>query len=506
MGASDFGGILPSGTVTLGAGQTTSDLSISIPGGIGTVVSKTLEAQLSAAAPVEVIGSTAQETIINSSPAAGVAPVFGIELVNDASALPTQNGTSWTVDLGALKQYEAFNPGTLSLAVLNLAGNGADGLAAYIVASGDGGLPAGLSSSFANLPPGEIFDIANIAVETTSLGTHSETFTFSPFDTNVSGYSAIMPTETVTVTDTIYPLAQAILSTATIDFGEVRGGSMQQQAIGITNDGPAGAEALDASIGAITSAGAGTGAFNLLAVGQTSTAVAVGLNTTSFGGVVTGTVAVDLSSDGTDTDGLGSTPLLPQDVTVSGTIYREAAAGIALTHPILHVGDPGTDTLTVTNTDPADGYSENLIADVTSATGQISLNTTGTTGEIAAGSSNDATYDVSFSTAQAGTISEQPHAGADPPMAALNPAASTASGSSHLAAGDGAGHRHDRQLRHGRGSRGIRHAGANAKRHSLHPGLWNGGARRQRGAGRTRRGEHRVRDGRSAGRITHHQR
>ena len=324
LGASDFGGALPSGTITLAAGQTSSALSISLPGGIGTAVSKTLEVEVSAAAPAVVIGATAQETIINGAPVAGVAPFFGVEFANDPGVLPTQSGTSWTFDLGALNQGEAFNPGTLSLAVLNLAGTGADDLAATVAASGDGGLPTAVSPSFADLAPGGLLDIANFAVTTTSLGAHSETFTFTPYDTNVSGYGAIMPAETVTVTDTIYPLAQALLSTNAIDFGAVRSGSVQQQAVGITNDGATGAEALDANIGAITGAGTGSGSFTLLPVGQTSSAIVVGLNT-SAAGAVSGTVAIDPSSDGADTDGLGSTPLLPQIVTVSGAVYRGAA-------------------------------------------------------------------------------------------------------------------------------------------------------------------------------------
>ncbi len=169
------------------------------------------------------------------------------------------------------------------------------------------------------MQPGALIDIANIAVETASLGISIEQFTITPYDVNASGYLAIMAQQTVMVTDTVTPLAQALLSTGTIDFGVVRGGSVQQQAIGIINDGPSGAEALDASIGTITGAGLGTGSFTLLAVGQTSTAIAVGLDT-SGAGVVGGTVAIEPPSDGANTDGLGASALLLQDVTVSGTV------------------------------------------------------------------------------------------------------------------------------------------------------------------------------------------
>jgi hypothetical protein len=404
IGAGEFGGALPSGSVTLAAGQDSTSLAISILGNIGTAVSQTLELQVSAASPVVVIGSTAEETIINDAPVPGTASVFGLEVSNYQALLPGHSGTSWTFDLGNLKQGEVFSPGTLSLAAVNLAAAGSDDLGGTVVASGNGGLPSSVLSNFETVAPGAIQNIANVDVATATLGVHTEQFVVTPDATNISGYAAVMPAQTITVTDTIYPLAQAMLSTDTIDFGVVRGGSVQQQAIGITNDGPSGAEQLDAGIGAITGAGAGTGSFTLLSVGHTSSAVAVGLNT-SGGGIVSGTVAIDPSSDGTNVDGLGVTPLLPQEVTVSGTVYREAQAGIALTNPILHVGDPGTDTVTVANTDPSDGYSENLIAGLTGVTGGFSTTSTGPTGEIAAGSSDSSTFGLSFSTAQAGTVS-----------------------------------------------------------------------------------------------------
>ena len=403
LGASDFGGTLPAGTITLAAGQTSSNLSISLPGSIGAAVSKTLEVQISAATPATVIGPTARETIFNSAPVAGVAPLFGVEFVNDPTLLPTQNGTSWTFDLGALSQGGVFNPG-MSLAVLNLAGIGADDLAAAISETADVGLPTRLTSpTFANLAPGGMLDIADIAVATTSPGPHSETFTFTPEDTNITGYAAALPTETVTVTDTVYPLAQAQLSTNAIDFGAARAGSAPQQAIAITNNGAIGAENLDAVVGALTGAASGSGSFGLLPVGQTSSAIVVGL-TTSTAGPASGTVTLDLSSDGTGIDGLGSTPLPPQTVTVSGTVYLEAAASIAPISEIVHVNSPGTAALTVSNTDPADGYSENLIAAMTGTTGGIGIAAAGPTGEIAA-MANDSTLAVSFSTATAATVS-----------------------------------------------------------------------------------------------------
>ena len=66
----------------------------------------------------------------------------------------------------------------------------------------------------------------------------------------------------------------------------------------------------------------------------------------------------------------------------------------------VHVGDSGTQTITITNLDPNDGYSENLIATVVGTTG--ALTASGTTGEIAPQA--DGTIAVKFSTATPGSI------------------------------------------------------------------------------------------------------
>ena len=66
----------------------------------------------------------------------------------------------------------------------------------------------------------------------------------------------------------------------------------------------------------------------------------------------------------------------------------------------VHVGDPGTQPITITNLDPNNGYSENLIATVTGTTG--ALTTSGTAGDIDPQSTG--TIAVNFSTAAASSI------------------------------------------------------------------------------------------------------
>jgi hypothetical protein len=93
---------------------------------------------------------------------------------------------------------------------------------------------------------------------------------------------------------------------------------------------------------------------------------------------------------------LGNGVMVPALITVTGSVYREASAAITLSAPIVHVGDPGTDALAVTNTAAPDGYSENLIASMAGMGGQIGTGAAGPTREIAAGATDTTSLSVSF--------------------------------------------------------------------------------------------------------------
>ena len=90
---------------------------------------------------------------------------------------------------------------------------------------------------------------------------------------------------------------------------------------------------------------------------------------------------------------------------MSGTVYREAAAALLPLNEIVHVGDPGTAALAVANSDPADGYSGNLIATLMGVTGGLTIAAAGPANDIAAGDTNSTALALGFSTAQAGTVS-----------------------------------------------------------------------------------------------------
>ncbi len=218
---------------------------------------------------------------------------------------------------------------------------------------------------------------------------------------NDTGYSASLPDMTLTVKDNVVAPAQASLETETISLPNARVGSVDGQILTVTNSAAEPAADLDLTLSAGSGAATASGSVNGLAPGASdSTHLLVGLDTATAG-LQTGAITLSSSSD----LGNGVTvPVLPgQQITVTGAVYREASAGIAAPDAIVHVGDPGTEMLTVTNTAATDGYSENLVASLAGATGQIGV--AGPSGEIAPGASDATSLAVSFSTATASVVS-----------------------------------------------------------------------------------------------------
>ncbi|MBV8220927.1 MAG: choice-of-anchor D domain-containing protein, partial [Solirubrobacterales bacterium] len=128
-------------------------------------------------------------------------------------------------------------------------------------------------------------------------------------------------------------------------------------------------------------------------------------------GVNNGSVTLALTSDGQGTSGLGTTALASQTANVSATGYRYAKASVSPSSQNLgnfHVADAGQGlagstaggTVTVTNTQIGDGYSEGLDVGVNATSGNFSA-TSNVTSPIAAGG-NTGTVSVQTSGGAAG--------------------------------------------------------------------------------------------------------
>ena len=172
---------------------------------------------------------------------------------------------------------------------------------------------------------------------------------------------------TWTLSATVINQANPSITPTTIDFGNVRINTTQQQALSVTNiAGTPPQASLDAQISAVGPATSNGGMINQLAPGGTdSTSLIAGLSTASAG-VHSGTATVALQSDSTP-EGCTSdciVNLTSQSINVKGTVYR-------LANPVLNTasvtlaarvgGTTPSQALSITNSSP-DQYTEALKA------------------------------------------------------------------------------------------------------------------------------------------------
>ncbi len=323
------------------------------------------------------------------------------------------SGTSYALDLGTITQ--GSSPVAVNLGVLNQTTGPSDVVSGSFQAAGSSAFTNSGLVAFGALIGGASDVAPTITLDAGTAGTFSETITLTPTDSNAGGFSSVLPAETLTITGSIAastgtitlpgttPAIATVLSATPIDFGNVHVGALTQQILDIGNTATTGSAALDASVQSVSGDANASGPISGLAAGGIdTTSIHVGLDS-SAAGLRTGNVVLAFVSDaGT----LGSTGLPTQNIAVSGTVYREAATALLPLNEIVHVGDPGTIALPITNSDPSDGFSENLVALLIGASGGLGIAAMATpTGEIAAGQTNTNALALSFATSLAGTVS-----------------------------------------------------------------------------------------------------
>ena len=374
--------------------------------------------------PQTVLSATATTTVMR---AAEAQPAL---LQASGPGSLTHTGNSYTLDLGTLAQNSAAVD---VLALTNAAaapGDSFDGAFSAPAGSGFAVTGAALVSALA---AGQSEAGLTFTADTSMPGVQSETITFAPRDlTDDPPVTPALPADlsasdeaaatlapvdadggdvalelapiTLTVTDTVAagtttPPGAAVLGpVAAIRLPNARVGSPDTAALPVANTAPAAAAVLDVTATA-TGAATTTGAVTGLAAGATdATDLTAGLSTAAAG-AQTGTITLQPVSD---SNGV-KTALATVPVAVSGSVFRDATAQAPAVNAIKHVGDPGSAALTVTNADPADGFSESLIAAIDSVTAGLTVAAGSATGDIAPGAA-DSTLLVGFSTAFARTI------------------------------------------------------------------------------------------------------
>jgi hypothetical protein len=133
LDASAFGGTLPSGSVTIAAGQTSASFSVAVAAGVlGTLPSSVLQVSITPQDGETVFAPDAQTTIVNNAVEPGTAAAPVIALLGGPGAL-TENGNAYTLNLGSLAVGSGVE--NLSLAIENLVGAGGNSLAGTLSAT-----------------------------------------------------------------------------------------------------------------------------------------------------------------------------------------------------------------------------------------------------------------------------------------------------------------------------------------------------------------------------------
>jgi hypothetical protein len=215
--------------------------------------------------------------------------------------------------------------------------------------------------------------------------------------------TTVLATQTIAITGTVYNYATAtVLSPSTTNFGHRHVGDELVVGVSMMNLGTFDGftEKLDIGFGTTVGAGlAGIGS-NISNTGFSLTAgnaQAIGFGLSSaHDGVQSGSATVLLSSDGTGIDNLGTTALASQTLAATGTLYNYATASTPLVVNFgnHHIGDILAQTLTVTNTGTADGFTEALDASLGGATG--SLTAKGTFTGLGASISNSSSLTIAL--------------------------------------------------------------------------------------------------------------
>ena len=400
LGASAFGGTLPSGAATIAAGQTTAQITIDVPqGALGTQAVENLLLQVSSpGGAVPIFAPTASTAIVNPQPEPGTPaqPVLSYLGTTGTFSFDVETNT-YTLDLGGIAQGAAQI--AAEFAVINAATGQADQLGGTFTSPSGTGFTITGNSLPALLAAGDSYQGLYALVNTALLGSNTIALTFNPLDRNASGYAAPLAPLTLDITDSVSPAAQPTVNTpSTIIFPNAHVGAAESQAVSVTNSAAAGSAGLDVTLTATGNATA-SGTIAQLAAGMTdATALSVGIDT-SAAGALAGSVTENFVSDAGGGIGASIQPESPY-IDLFGSIYRLADASVSPASLTVALGAPGTQTLTFADTDPNDGYSENLIATIVGTTGAVTAS--GTTGDITP--QQTGTLAIQFATTMIGPV------------------------------------------------------------------------------------------------------
>ncbi|MDP1691248.1 MAG: choice-of-anchor D domain-containing protein, partial [Burkholderiaceae bacterium] len=346
------------------------------------------------------------------------------------TALPSQtisvNGNFYNAAVGSatpspitIANQRVGGTGSQLLSVANTAAIGLFSEALNASFSAASGAATSNGGSLSNLIAGGTNAASmSVGVNTATAGAKAGTVTLAYLSDGTgsngnSGLAAIAAgSQLINVSGSVFQIAQPAGLPASVNLGNFRAGTAQSQTVTLTNTdiSPAGfQEGLNASIVGTTGAGTGSGALNNVAAGASGN---LQIGVSGVAGANTGSVQVQLASNGSGTSGLGNLNLGgAQTVTVSGTGWRLASTNAqpaTINFGNVLVGSTQAQFLNIQNTAIADGFSEGLDARfLAGGTTGAATNNGGSIGLLAAGASNNAAMSVGVSTATIGAKTGQ---------------------------------------------------------------------------------------------------
>ena len=346
------------------------------------------------------------------------------------TALPSQtitvNGSFFNAAVGGatpspivISNQRVGGSGSQLLAVSNTAAAGGFSEALNAAFSGTTGAATTNGQSINNLAAGgSNATTMAVGVNTGSAGAKTGTVTLAYQSDGTgpngnSGLAAIAAgTQTINVSGNVYQVAQPTGLPTSVNLGNFRAGTAQSQTVTLTNNNisPAGfQEGLNASIVGTSGAATGSGALNNVAAGASGN---LQIGVSGVAGANTGSVQVQLATNGSGTSGLGILNLGgAQTINVTGTGWRLAAANAqptTINFGNVLVGSVQAQALNIQNTAIADGFSERLDASfLAGGTTGAATNNGGSIGLLAAGASNNTSMSVGVNTSSIGAKTGQ---------------------------------------------------------------------------------------------------
>ncbi len=398
--------ITGSGAITgLAAGATSGGLTVGVNTATAGTVAGTIAINYTSAGTVNGVSNGLGTLAIGGT-------TYGVNGTIEAAANVVDQAApvinTPTIALGNVRLGAASPTGAVSI-TNQATGNQQAALNATI----SGTAPVTGSGSISLLAPGATnASSLTVGLNTSTAGAVSGTATVSLVSdaSNIGGCAPncqlTLPSQNVTVTGAVYRLANPSVTPTSVTLAARVGDAAPTRALSITNSSPdAFTEALNASFtGAAPTGFTTSGSVTALAAQGTSTALSVGLNTATAG-TYAGTATVGAVSTGVGTTGAPDVDVASTNVALAGRVYAPAVADVTATvdFGIVHVGDLATRGIGVTNVAPIATLNDVLVAAVSG--GGPAFSTAGTTGGIAAGTSDNTSLQATLNTSTNGQFS-----------------------------------------------------------------------------------------------------